>query len=74
MPPLIPNPSTLTAPLRKGVKKESIFDRANAHERIKQLICKESIRDYFNCNKKCTTEVDADPYGIGCAFLQDSRA
>ena len=73
--PFIPSLSTLTAPLRELLKKDSEFTWNNSYgeafNTVKQMVCKDTTLRYFDANKPVVIQVDASQKGLGAALLQD---
>ena len=73
--PFIPSLSTLTAPLRELLQKDSEFTWNNSYgeafDKVKQMVCKDTTLRYFDANKSVVIQVDASQKGLGAALLQD---
>jgi len=73
----IKNLSELTAPLRKLIKKDSIFIWTNEHtktfEKIKKCILEAPILQTFDESKDIVIESDSSQSGLGCCLLQENK-
>eukprot|EP00795_Rhopilema_esculentum_P003255 gene3255-biopygen1481 len=73
----IPNYSTITAPLRDLIKKNSIFswkkEHHNAFEQVKRALTSSPVMGYFDINKSTSLTVDASPVGISAILSQSSK-
>jgi hypothetical protein len=74
---LIPNYSTLTAPLRKLLRKDAVFKwtdkQQKAFETIVNWLKSEPVTSYFDTNLETQITVDASPVGLGAVLTQKTR-
>jgi hypothetical protein len=73
----IPGESTLTAPLRSLLKKDSMWQWNHEHNKAIASI-KEALSDpvslhFFDVNKPVLIQADASKSGLGACILQDGR-
>ena len=77
MSPFVPNLSTLTAPLRDLIKKDTDFTWTPSHEKkfndIKDLICRDSKLTYFDPAKDIVIQVDASGRGLGAVLTHSGK-
>ena len=75
--PFIPSLSTLTAPLRELLKKDTDFSWNHtydtAFEWIKEPVINDTTLRYFNPSLPMTIQVDASQVGLGAALLQNGK-
>lgn len=73
----VKNLSELTAPLRRLLKKDSLFIWTEEHtktfEKIKKHILEAPILQTFNEVKDIVIESDSSQSGLGCCLLQENR-
>ena len=73
--PFIPSLSTLTAPLRELLKKDTEFTWNNSYQdafdTVKKMVCMDTTLRYFNAHKPVIIQVDTSQKGLGAALLQD---
>lgn len=73
----IPKLANHTANLRELMKDDAEFDWCASHsqdfEKIKQLISKETILQYYDRQKPVTLQVDASMRGVGAVLIQNGR-
>ena len=72
----IPNVSTLTAPIRTLLKKETDFQWLPEHDKalaeIKKTLTSEPVMRHFDHSKPVKIQADASSTGIGACLLQDN--
>ncbi|XP_072175145.1 uncharacterized protein [Diadema setosum] len=77
MSPFISNLSSLTAPLRDLLKKDTTFAWSPSHqmvfEKTKAAICQDVTLAYFDPKKEVVLEVDDSSRGLGAALTQQGR-
>lgn len=65
----------VTTPLRMLVKKDAEFvwqaEHKKVFEKIKSILSKSPVLQYYNPKKGCTVSVDASSTGVGAVLLQD---
>ena len=75
--PFIPGLSTLTAPLRKLLKKDTDFSWNHtydtAFEWIKEAVVSDTTLKYFDPSLPVTIHIDASQVGLGAALLQNGK-
>ena len=75
--PFIPGLSTLTAPLRELLKKDTDFSWNHtygiAFEQVKEAVVSDTTLRYFNPSLPVTIQVDASQVGLGAALLQNGK-
>ena len=75
--PFIPGLSTLTAPLRELLKKDTDFSWNRtydiAFERVKEAVISDTTLRYFDPSLPVTIQVDASQVGLGAALLQNGK-
>ena len=75
--PFIPGLSTLTAPLRELLKKDTIFSWNRtydvAFEQVKEAVISDTTLRYFDPSLPVTIHVDAAQVGLGAALLQNGK-
>ena len=75
--PFIPGLSTLTAPLRELLKKDTDFSWNHtydiAFEWVKEAVISDTTLRYFNPSLPVTIQVDASQVGLGAALLQNGK-
>ena len=75
--PFIPVLSTLTAPLRELLKKDTDFSwnctHDTAFEQIKEAVISDTTLRYFDPSLPVTIQVDASQVGLGAALLHDGK-
>ena len=75
--PFIPGLSTLTAPLRELLKKDTDFSWNHtydiAFEQVKEAVISETTLRYFDPSLPVTIQVDASQVGLGAALLQNGK-
>ena len=75
--PFIPGLSTLTAPLRELLKKDTDFSWNHtydtAFEQIKEAVISDTTLRYFDPSLPVTIQVDASQVGLGAALLQNGK-
>lgn len=73
----IPNLSKETSQLRKLLSEKVDWawteNEEKCFDRLKQLVSTATTLSYFDPNKETTLSVDASPYGLGSAIIQDNR-
>ena len=73
--PFIPGLSTLTAPLRELLKKDTDFiwncTYDTTFEQIKEAVISDTTLRYFDPSLPMTIQVDASQVGLGAALLQN---
>ena len=73
----IPNLSTVAAPLRDLIKKDSewVWDEngKKCFERLKTLISEQSVLKFYDMSKNTTLQVDASQHGLGAALMQEGQ-
>ena len=73
----IPSYSTITAPLRDLIKKNSIFswkqENHNAFEQLKRALTSAPVMGYFDINVATSLTVDASPVDISAILSQSSK-
>ena len=75
--PFIPGLSTLTAPLRELLKKDTDFIWNCTYdtilEQIKEAVVSDTTLRYFDPSLPVTIKVDASQAGLGAALLQNGK-
>ena len=75
--PFIPGLSTLTAPLRELLKKDTDFSWNRtydiAFEQVKEAVVSDTTLRYFDPSLPVTIQVDASQVGLGAALLQNGK-
>ena len=75
--PFIPGLSTLTAPLRELLKKDTDFSWNRtyniAFEWVKEAVISDTTLRYFDPSLPVTIQVDASQVGLGAALLQNGK-
>ena len=75
--PFIPGLSTLTAPLRELLKKDTDFSWNRSYdiafEQIKEAVVSDTTLRYFDPSLPVTIQVDASQVGLGAALLQNGK-
>ena len=75
--PFIPGLSTLTAPLRELLKKDTDFSwnctYDIAFEWVKEAVISDTTLRYFDPSLPVTIQVDASQVGLGAALLQNGK-
>ena len=73
----IPNESTITAPLRSLLKKDSHWhwnhEHKSAFQKIKQAIAKPTMLKFYDLNKPVIVQADSSQSGLGACISQDSH-
>ena len=73
----IPNISQVTEPLRVLLKADAAWawgaNQDEAIERIKELLTKAPVLQYFDVRKATTLQVDSSKSGLGAVLLQDNH-
>ena len=73
----IPHESSITAPLRSLLKKDSHWHWGPEHDKavsdIKQAIAQPTLLHFFDVKKSVVVQSDASQTGLGACILQDSR-
>lgn len=71
----VPNESSLTAPLRQLLKKDSVWSLGHEHtaaiEAIKQAIAQPTLLRFIDVSKPVLIQTDASRSGLGACLLQD---
>lgn len=71
----VPNVSNLTAPLRSLLKKDVDFiwshEHTNAFNKVKEVLSKKPVLQFFDVRKPVVLSVDAAKDGLGAVILQD---
>ena len=77
MSPFLPNLSDHTATLRELLRRDVEFQWTDSHDlafdKVKQLLSKDVVLNYYDRKKPVTIQVDASGKGLGAALLQDER-
>lgn len=72
----IPNVSQETAQLRNLIKKDVSWswdeNVEQSYQRLKEILTKNPVLQYFDVNKPVTLSVDASKDGLGCVLLQNN--
>ena len=72
----IPNVSNYTAPLRSLVKKDIDWqwntEQEKAFQKLKAILIKQPVMQYFDPKKEVMVSVDASKDGLGAVLLQDN--
>ena len=72
---LVPNESSITAPLRTLLKKDVPWswehEQESAFQQIKNALTQPIILQFFNVNKPVTIQTDASQSGIGSCLMQE---
>ena len=75
--PFIPGVSTLTAPLRELLKKDTDFSWNRtydiAFEWVKEAVISDTTLRYFDPSLPMTIQVDSSQVGLGTALLQNGK-
>ena len=75
--PFIPGLSTLTAPLRELLKKDTNFSWNRTcditFEQVKKAVISDTTLRYFDPSLPVTIQVDASQVGLGAALLQNGK-
>ena len=75
--PFIPGLSTLTAPLRELLKKDTDFSWNRTYDvafkRVKEAVISDTTLRYFDPSLPVTIQVDASQVGLGAALLQNGK-
>ena len=75
--PFIPGLSTLTAPLRELLKKDTDFiwncTYDTTFDQIKEAVVNDTTLRYFDPSLPVTIQVDASQVGLGAALLQNGK-
>ena len=75
--PFIPGLSTLTAPLRELLKKDTDFSWNHTYditfEWVKEAVVSDTTLRYFDPSLPVTIQVDASQVGLGAALLQNGK-
>ena len=75
--PFIPGLSTLTAPLRELLKKDTDFSWNCTYditfERVKEAVISDTPLRYFDPSLPVTIQVDASQVGLGAGLLQNGK-
>ena len=73
----IPTMSTITAPLRNLLEKDTewlwLKQHTDAVNHLKDLISNAPVLAYFDVNKEVTVMADASRYGLGAVILQENK-
>lgn len=72
----VPHYSTLVQPLWEMIKSDRFHWTAKAEQafsNLKDLICKENCRAYFDPRKKTVVQTDSSGEGLGAVLIQDKR-
>ena len=73
----IPNESTLTAPLRSLLKKDSHWHWHHEHDKafndIKQAIARPTLLHFFDVSKPVVVQADSSQSGLGACIMQESH-
>lgn len=73
----IPRYSTITAPLRKLTRKDTVWEwgpqQEQAFEELKQQMTSAHVMSYFDQNKETEILVDASPVGLGAILIQEGK-
>jgi len=73
----IPNESSITAPLRSLLKKDSHWhwnhEHSNAVQQIKDAIAQRTMLHFFDVSKPVLIQTDASQSGLGSCILQEGR-
>ena len=74
---LVPNFSTLTAPMRQLLRKDALFQwttkQQSAFDTIVQWLQTEPVLSYFDTNLESHISVDASPVGLGAVLSQTDK-
>ncbi|XP_011670764.1 uncharacterized protein K02A2.6-like [Strongylocentrotus purpuratus] len=75
--PFIPNLSAQTASLRGLLKQDAEFQWTPTHQSafndLRDKVCHDATRAYFDVNKPTVLQVDASLQGLGATLLQDEK-
>ena len=75
--PFIPNLSSITSPLRALLKEDAAWvwchEHTEALNKIKEILGKEPILQFFDSAKKTTIQCDSSIQGLGACLLQDGK-
>eukprot|EP00057_Strongylocentrotus_purpuratus_P014994 XP_011669468.1 PREDICTED: uncharacterized protein LOC105440709 [Strongylocentrotus purpuratus] len=75
--PFIPNLSAQTASLRGLLKQDAEFQWTPTHQSafndLRDKVCHDATRAYFDVNKPTVLQVDASLQGLGATLLQDGK-
>ena len=73
----MPNISTVTAPLRILLEKNTPWywdeDQENSFQQLKKMATNTPILQYYDPNKPLTLSVDASSKGLGAVLIQDEK-
>ena len=73
----IPNMSTITAPLRTLLEKDTAWhwnaEQESSFQELKSIASSEPVLQYYNAKKPVKLSVDASSTGLGAVLLQDDK-
>ena len=73
----IPNESSITAPLRKLLKKNSEWTWDNEHDeaiaKLKLALISKPVLAFYDVNKAVTVQCDASQDGLGACLIQEGK-